>query len=171
MDEILKTPRPCKVTFQHVTSSATTVAIVAFITYGYGKVNPTHNYLETTGKNLPENVKDYLLYQNARWYNRMDYKPTKVSTGITLPTIYWNNKKKKAKGGYQYVNTRLAEFKSYATKLYNAMSKNGTVWVEPSDLAKQIKQHITSVFKQIDRIKKGKSPLPKTKKSVVTKKK
>lgn len=164
MDEILKTPRPCKVTFQHVTSSATTVAIVAFITYGYGKVNPTHNYLETTGKNLPENVKDYLLYQNARWYNRMDYKPTKVSTGITLPTIYWNNKKKKAKGGYQYVNTRLAEFKSYATKLYNAMSKNGTVWVEPSDLAKQIKQHITSVFKQIDRIKKGKSPLPKTKK-------
>ena len=89
--------KPCNVNFQAVTSSATTVAIVAYITYGYSRLNPNHEFTEGAGKELSQDEKDSLLIRKANYFRRHDYIPCKVSTCITLPRIYWDNKKRKLK--------------------------------------------------------------------------
>jgi integrase len=154
----------CEVNFQSVKSSDTTVSIIAYITYGYGIVNPTHAYVETEGKDLSDYDKSSLLMKKAKkYFSRIDYKPTKVATGVVLPTMYWDNKKKKATGIYTTVNKTLKEFIANSKKLYSAMSRQGTRTVEPKDLSKQVKKLITEKIKNNQRILQGKKPNSKIK--------
>lgn len=168
-----------KINFQPVKSTDHSVTIIAYINYGYRTIHPNViRILKKAEVVFPDykegmdEIPEHLF--KAGWevmtselspsltkllqHRKIHvYHPAKVTTGITLPSAFWNKKRKQATGIYSYINARLIEFKDHVETLYNAISDNGTKKIEPEKLSEQVKLHISSKFKEGERILSGKS--------------
>lgn len=69
------------------------------------------------------------------------YKPLKLSTGIVIPSPFWDNKKKQATGTYKKVNKQLRLLEESVIKLFDACMLKGDA-LDPDVFKDQIKKHI-----------------------------
>lgn len=96
------------------------------------------------------------------------YKPMMVSTGLSLPALFWDKDKKQAKGTYTYINDKVDQFKKYVHDLHHSMVSTSPNNFALDKFKEQIKLHISGKIKTVNKEIKAGATVTSEKKANVT---
>jgi integrase len=130
-----------EINFQAQKTSAKMISLVAYVHFGYSNVikvtEQFRNFTTAFVAGGEQKYGDTFPYVTEK----KKPAPARVSTGITLPATFWEQKAQKTTGSYSNLNDELKTFKENVGKLYEALKKS-QIEITPRYFQKEIKKHI-----------------------------